>query len=155
MSSVRTRIAQIPSRTKFLLGTNTSAFEYPPASVESATTGVLSQVGTIYVFNSVANATATTDSTCILNGGSSIVAGRLYRNMGRIVTVYVNNVHLYTLTLVQRQITDVVVADAQTEGVGGSPNTTTPYEQGFNDSYVVTWSANPGTAGILVGVADI
>jgi hypothetical protein len=166
MPSLTTTTKQIPSNSGYFLAktlggsfTAITKFIYEPINFTVGSYGVVAVNGTNVYFNTYANAVAfLTDPTSYGNSSYSLADNELYRDMGKTYNIYVQQtkasggyyyLEVATLTKVQRLSTD----GQFTEGVVGGP--TAGNLKYYYTGYIVTWSANPTTAGIPVGVSRV
>lgn len=165
MPSITSSVKQTPASQQYFKGETggqtTYYFPYQTSlSLATGTlpTGVQLVSGTNIYFDTYANVRA-----WIGNSGSAtktaIADTDFFRDMGRELNVFYNQqvaptrallpMHAVTLSKVQK----IIAPGGTTEGVTGNPIGAADL-QGYNTSYVVSWSANPDpTTGIPIGVA--
>lgn len=168
MPSILTSTKQIPSDGAYFLAkdmaggfTATTKFIYEPIKFTVGSYGVVMVQGTNVYFDTYANArSAITDPDTTGNVGTSLSDNELYRDMGKSISIYTQEtkstggyyyLHVATLTKVQLGFTD----GQQTEGVVGGPASAPLNRPYYYTGYVVTWSSNPTTSGIPVGVSRV
>lgn len=166
MPALTTTIKQIPSNTGYFLskdlgGSFTARVEfiYDPIAFTVGSFGVVGIEGTNIYFDTYANVVLFfTDPGSYGNSSFTLGDNQLYRDMGKTYNIYVRREkatggyfydHVLTLTKVQRMDTP----GQTTEGVVGGP--TAGNRLFYYTGYITTWSANPTTAGIPVGVSRI
>lgn len=166
MSSLIKTTKQIPGATSYFLAktlggsfTAITKFIYEPITFTVGSYGVVMIQGTNIYFDTYANAVLfLTDPNSYGNSSYNLSDNELYRDMGKTYNIYTQQtkstggyyyLHVATLTKVQRLTTD----GQTTDGVVGGP--TAANLQKYYTGYVVTWSANPTTGGVPVGVSRV
>jgi hypothetical protein len=166
MPSITTTIKQTPSSTGYFLSkdlggsfTAITHFILDPIQFTVGSHGVTAVNGTNIYFDTYANVVLFfTDPTSYGNESETLANNEYYRDMGKTYHIYVQQEkntggyyynHVLTLSKAQRY-----EADGQTtEGVvGGSTSANLLY---YFSGYLVTWSANPTTTGVPVGVSRV